>query len=92
MFTDDWKKQLQQSDKKETLTNNQDKKYKKFKKFKSFKSPSPCWLFLKMNCQARITLNLKAFFLQPIGKLNYSSERFLSSCSQINCLESYKCA
>ena len=34
MFTDDWKKQLQQSDKKETLTNNQDKKYNS-----SFKKP-----------------------------------------------------
>ena len=30
--------------------------------------------------QARISL--KAFFLQLIGQLNYSSERFLSSCRQ----------
>ena len=34
MFTDDWKKQLRQSDKKEILTNNQDKKYNSMKNLK----------------------------------------------------------
>ena len=34
MFTDDWKKQLRQSAKKEILTNNQDKKYNSMKNLK----------------------------------------------------------
>ena len=34
MFMDDWKKQLRQSDKKEILTNNQDKKYNSMKNLK----------------------------------------------------------
>ena len=34
MFTEDWKKQLRQSAKKEILTNNQEKKYNSMKNLK----------------------------------------------------------